>query len=43
MKTLVQQFPELYYCYQKELRNKNKYYIKLFEAVAVAALHSQEK
>lgn len=43
MKTLVQRFPELRYCYQKELRNKNKYYIKLFEAVAVAALQAQEK
>ena len=42
MKSIVEQFPELRYCYLKELRNKNKYYIKLFEAVAVAALREQE-
>jgi len=36
MKILIEQFPQLLYCYQKEMRNKNKYYIKLFEAVAMA-------
>jgi len=43
MRSLTDQFPQLTYCYQKEMRNKNKYYIKLFEAVAVAALHEQVK
>lgn len=38
MKSMVERFPELHYCYYKELRNKNKYYIKLFEAVGVAAM-----
>ena len=43
MKSLTELFPELRYCYHKELRNKNKYYIKLFEAVAVAVLQVQRK
>ncbi len=38
MKSLTEKFPELRYCYNKELRNKKRYYIKLFEAVAVASL-----
>lgn len=42
MSSLALQFPQLTYCYHKEMRNKNKYYIKLFEAVAVATLHEQE-
>lgn len=42
MLTLTEQFPQLTYCYQKEIRNKNKYYIKLFEAVAVASLKEQQ-
>lgn len=36
LKALVSQFPQLTYCYQKELRNKKRYYMKLFEAVAAA-------
>lgn len=40
MKALTLKFPQLTYCYQKELRNKNRYYIKVFEAVAVASIHS---
>lgn len=39
MKSLTLMYPQLSYCYQKELRNKNKYYYKVFEAVAVATLH----
>lgn len=39
MKHLTSYYPQLTYYYHKELRNKNKYYIKLFEAVAVATLH----
>ncbi len=42
MNSLILQFPQLTLCYQKEMRNKNRYYIKLFEAVAVAALHEKE-
>ena len=42
MRTVAEQFPELTRCYQKELRNKNKYYYKLFEAVALASLVEQE-
>lgn len=41
MKSLAKRFPELGYCYLKELRNKKKYYIKLFEAVAVAVHREQ--
>lgn len=36
MQSLCTRFPELAYCSQKELRNKTKYYHKLFEAVAAA-------
>ena len=42
MKRLVLLFPELSLYYDRELANRNKYYINLFEAVAVAAYHSQE-
>lgn len=41
MQILTLTYPQLSLCYHKELRNKNKYYIKVFEAVAVAALHEQ--
>jgi hypothetical protein len=43
MKTLCDLFPSLSFCYRKEMRNKNKYYIKVFEAVAVALLYKQKK
>ncbi len=39
MQALTLLYPHLSFCYRKELRNKNKYYIKLFEAVAAATLH----
>ncbi|HZY38141.1 MAG TPA: hypothetical protein VFE53_15905 [Mucilaginibacter sp.] len=39
MKHLVIFYPELDKYYQKELTNKNKYYIKLFEAVAAGGHH----
>ena len=39
MRAVTLLYPQLSYCYQKEMRNKNKYYIKLFEAVGLAALH----
>jgi len=39
MEAITLMYPQLSFCYHKELRNKNKYYIKLFEAVAVATLH----
>lgn len=38
MMTLAARFPQLRPSYERELRNKNKYYYKLFEAVAVAHL-----
>ncbi|MCW3111492.1 MAG: hypothetical protein JWQ09_5998 [Segetibacter sp.] len=43
MHALTLKFPQLSFCYQKELRNKNKYYVKLFEAVAVASLHEGQQ
>lgn len=42
MKTLALEYPELSFHYRKEMTNKNKYYVKLFEAVGVAMLHSQK-
>ena len=41
MRRLALQYPELSHCYRKEVSNKNKYYVKLFEAVAVATIHAQ--
>ncbi|MBS1511092.1 MAG: hypothetical protein JST86_09635 [Bacteroidetes bacterium] len=41
MELLVERFPELRTFHQRELRNKNKYYYKLFEAVAVACMAEQ--
>ncbi len=41
MEALVSSYPQLTYCHQKELRNKTKYYYKLFEAVAVATLNEE--
>jgi uncharacterized protein YktA (UPF0223 family) len=38
MYSLTCVFPQLSYCFQKELKNKKKYYTKIFEAVAVAML-----
>lgn len=43
MEALVASYPQLTYCYQKELRNKTKYYYKLFEAVAVAMVHEERQ
>jgi hypothetical protein len=43
MEVLTLQYPQLTLCYHKEIRNKNKYYIKVFEAVGVAALYEQGK
>ena len=45
IKRLVLLYPELEVYYHRELSNKNKYYIKLFEAVAAGAYHwvQQEK
>ncbi len=38
MEALTMRYPQLTLCYRKELQNKNKYYIKVFEAVAAATL-----
>lgn len=40
MQGLVKRFPELQVPYERELRNRNKYYVKVFEAVGMALLHS---
>src|SRR4051812_7323295 len=40
MRAIAEKFPELKMFYEREMRNKNKYYIKLFEAVGMAVLHS---
>lgn len=42
MRAMVERFPSLTRCYQRELRNKTKYYYKLFEAVAAGALVHDE-
>lgn len=36
MYSLTCLFPQLSYCFQKEMKNKKKYYTKLFEAIAAA-------
>lgn len=42
LQALNKRYPELTPFYQKELRNKAKYYTKLFEAVGMATLHRQD-
>ena len=42
MKEIACMSPELSSLYHKEIKNKNKYYVKLFEAVGVATIHSQK-
>ena len=41
MRSLSEMYPELVMQYEKEMSNRNKYYIKLFEAVACATLFSK--
>ena len=41
METISRLYPELERLYKRELRNKNKYYVRLFEAVGLAHVHSQ--
>src|ERR1019366_978172 len=41
MRKLTEAYPELLLAYTREMRNKNKYYVKLFEAVGVAMIHSK--
>jgi len=41
MQSLAEQYPELRYVYRREANNKNRYYHKLFEAVASALLCSR--
>lgn len=36
-------YPELQRLFQRELRSKNKYYVRLFEAVGLAHIHSLPK
>lgn len=42
IKYLVFLYPELVPWFEKELRNKNKYYYKMFEAIGVATLYSRK-
>ena len=42
MECLLEYYPELSSLHKKELRNKRRYYFKLFEAVAVAHLLSSK-
>ncbi len=42
MKQMVFFYPELVPYYEKEARNKNKYYYKMFEAIGVATLYSRK-
>jgi len=41
-RAMTDRYPELYHIHDKELRNKNKYYYKLFEAIAAATLLALE-
>ena len=43
MEAIIKWYPELESFYKREVRNKNKYYHKLFEAVAVATLYLHKK
>lgn len=42
MASLVEKYPELTFPYRKELRNKRRYYHKLFEAVAAGTLLARD-
>lgn len=41
MRRLASLYPELSVYFKKEMNNKNKYYVKLFEAVEVGRIHYQ--
>lgn len=41
MESVSKIYPQLQRLYQRERRNKNKYYVRLFEAVGLALIHSQ--
>jgi RNase H-fold protein (predicted Holliday junction resolvase) len=43
METLACCYPELHSFHKRELRNKNKYYHKMFEAIASATLFQKQK
>jgi hypothetical protein len=43
MQALSLLYPELSLAQRKELRNRKRYYFKLFEAVGAALLHTREK
>jgi len=43
MEYLTTQYPQLTYCYYRELKNRKKYYIKIFEAVGAAILYYKEQ
>lgn len=41
MESVIKLYPQLQHLYQKERRNKNKYYVRLFEAVGLAFIHAK--
>ena len=41
MEAIMAWYPELQTFYKREVRNKNKYYHKMFEAIAVAKLYQE--
>jgi hypothetical protein len=43
MQALTLQYPQLSLCYHKEMHNKKRYYIKVFEALAAVTVKEQEK
>jgi RNase H-fold protein (predicted Holliday junction resolvase) len=43
MHELTLLYPQLTYCYLKEMQNKKRYYHKLFEAVAVGVVKDRER
>lgn len=42
MRAIAERFPELKMYYEREMRNKHRYYFKLFEAVGIAILFEQK-
>ena len=43
MEAVIKRYPELQTFYKREVRNKNKYYHKMFEAIAAATLYLHQK
>ncbi|MBA4850483.1 hypothetical protein [Emticicia sp. BO119] len=43
MESISRIYPQLQRLYHKEMQNKNKYYVRLFEAIGLAHIHSQSR